>query len=90
MKLHKNYSQANCFLECSLFYAQESLVNKSKISASNETQVTACTPWYFPFLDGNYRMCKKSIHLQYNTYLEDLIRQGSELRQARQVIEFDK
>ena len=60
MKLHQKYSQANCFLECSLFFAQELLVNKSK------TNVTPCTPWFFPFLDGNHRMCESISNLKLN------------------------
>ncbi len=47
LRLHKKYSQANCILECSLLYAQKSM-------ASN---LTACTPWYLPFLDDNHRLC---------------------------------
>ncbi len=43
MKLHKQYSQANCLFECALFYAQ----NMSE----------ACTPWFFPFQDNKFNMC---------------------------------
>ena len=35
LKLHKNYSQANCILECTTDYARERMKSK-------------CTPWYFP------------------------------------------
>ncbi len=38
MKLHKNYSQGNCLLECSLKYAQNKLLN--------DTNVSPCTPWF--------------------------------------------
>jgi hypothetical protein len=41
------YSQSNCFLECSILYAQN-------LMASN---ISDCTPWYLPFLDKNHRMC---------------------------------
>ncbi len=50
IKLHRNYTQANCLLECFLFYAQRQLqikYNSSKL----------CTPWYFPFVEesrGNW------------------------------------
>jgi hypothetical protein len=47
MKLHKNYSQANCLLECSVKFAQSMQFNNS----------TPCTPWYFPFIDKGHRMC---------------------------------
>ncbi len=43
MKLHKNYSQANCLFECALKYAQ----NKLEV----------CTPWFFPFQDKEFKMC---------------------------------
>jgi hypothetical protein len=39
LKFHKRYSQANCFLECSLENAQ------SQLSKYNYRK---CTPWYFP------------------------------------------
>ena len=35
LELHKNYSQANCILECSTKYAREKMTSN-------------CTPWYFP------------------------------------------
>ncbi len=47
MKLHKNYSQTNCLLECSLKYAQE----------LNGTNTQACSPWYFPFKDKGHKIC---------------------------------
>jgi hypothetical protein len=50
LKLHKNYSQANCFLECALFYAQD----KQK-ELNNGSHV--CTPWFFPFSDEGHVMC---------------------------------
>ena len=49
MQLHKNYSQANCLLECQLFYAQKLLTIKSK--------KPMCTPWYYPFQDASHRVC---------------------------------
>ena len=50
LKLHKNYSQASCFLECSLSYAQQ------KIKESRNTSYS-CTPWFFPFSDEGHIMC---------------------------------
>ena len=50
LKLHKNYSQASCFLECSLSYAQQ------KIKESRNTSYI-CTPWFFPFSDEGHIMC---------------------------------
>ncbi len=49
MKLHRNYSQGNCLLECSLKFAQD--------LQSNQTNSKPCTPWYFPFNDQDFRMC---------------------------------
>ena len=49
MKLHKNYSQSNCLLECSLKYAQN--------VQSNSTGLKACTPWYFPFIQDEQKIC---------------------------------
>ena len=47
MNLHKNYSQANCLLECSLKYAQKSQCNGSEV----------CTPWYFPLRGNGHKIC---------------------------------
>ena len=44
MKIHKVYSQANCLLECSLFYAEEKLGSK-------------CFPWYFPTYKKSSSIC---------------------------------
>ena len=49
VRLHKKYSQSNCLLECSLAFAQRLFAEKN--------QVIACTPWFFPFENGNHRMC---------------------------------
>ena len=49
MQLHKNYSQANCLLECQLFYAQKLLTIKST--------KPMCTPRYYPFQDAGHRVC---------------------------------
>jgi hypothetical protein len=50
IKLFKNYSQANCFLECSLMFAQRLLASKHGLTHG-------CTPWYFPFVDYSFEMC---------------------------------
>ena len=49
VKIHKRYTQINCLFECSLNYAQDLLASKKN--------VTTCTPWAFPFLDENHRLC---------------------------------
>ena len=48
IKLHRNYSQANCYLECTIFYGQKKL-------RANSSQ--GCTPWFYPFIDEGHRMC---------------------------------
>ena len=50
IKLHKNYTQANCFMECRLNYAKRMLYEKD---GKNYT----CTPWFFPFVDDGYILC---------------------------------
>ena len=50
LKLHKSYSKSNCLLECSLFYAQNTLTKSLNLSSP-------CTPWYFPFTDGLVTLC---------------------------------
>ena len=50
IKLHKSYTQENCFLECSLIFAQNKLKDEQNLGY-------LCTPWYFPFVDENYTMC---------------------------------
>ncbi len=49
IKLHRNYSQANCYLECSIFYGQKIL------KANNSSH--GCTPWFYPFKDEGHKMC---------------------------------
>jgi len=46
IKLHQNYSQSNCLFECHLSYAQ-----------NMDNNTLSCTPWFFPFLNKNHRMC---------------------------------
>jgi hypothetical protein len=48
LKIYKSYSQSNCVLECSLFYAQKMLFSEIN---------TTCTPWYLPFPDGDVTLC---------------------------------
>jgi hypothetical protein len=50
LKLFKTYGQANCFLECSLTFAQKKL-------ESDQNLTQGCTPWYFPFVDDHFKMC---------------------------------
>jgi len=50
LRLHKSYSKSNCLLECTLFYAQKTLIAEKNMS-------TPCTPWYLPYPDGLVTLC---------------------------------
>jgi hypothetical protein len=50
IRLHKNYSQENCFLECALKFAQEKMMNTFGLTR-------VCTPWYFPINDKDHTVC---------------------------------
>ena len=49
LKLHKNYTQTNCILECGLLFARELL--------KNTVDGVDCTPWYFPVNDEGHKVC---------------------------------
>ena len=52
LKIHKNYSQYNCFMECALAQANaKMLINHGK------ENYTTCYPWYFSFYSKNNRIC---------------------------------
>ena len=48
--MHKEYTQSNCQLECTLTLAQESL--KLKLNRTKP-----CTPWYLPFGENTTTLC---------------------------------
>ncbi len=50
LKIHKEYSQTNCLLECYLLKAQAMLSTQTNGSSK-------CTPWFFPFDDDSLRVC---------------------------------
>ena len=51
IKFHRQYSQANCLLECSLLHAQNELKNVT-------SSLQSCTPWFFPSDDvQRYQFC---------------------------------
>ncbi len=50
LKIHKQYSQSNCFFECYTLKAQSMLSMKLNTSSK-------CTPWFFPFEDDSARIC---------------------------------
>jgi hypothetical protein len=50
IRLHKEYSQDNCFLECSLVFAQNQMMEKFNMTV-------ACTPWNFPIINEVHSVC---------------------------------
>jgi len=48
LTIYKEYTQSNCFLECSLKYAQEHVLKKR-----NES----CNPWFFPIIKSSPTLC---------------------------------
>lgn len=50
LKLFRNYTQSKCIFECMLSNAQE---EARVVRKSNRT----CTPWYFPFAEGDQYTC---------------------------------
>ena len=61
MQIHNKYSQSNCFLECSIFYAQKQLQIKNK---SNQT----CSPWYLPTSGTSSTICNPWEAADFETY----------------------
>jgi hypothetical protein len=50
LEVHKEYTQTNCVLECSLNYSKETLKTMYNLSEY-------CTPWYFPSHDEKITIC---------------------------------
>ena len=59
LKVHKNYTRANCLLECYLDYAL------SKMS-------TKCYPWYLPAPESGYTPCDPWQTKEFNTFMEQI------------------
>ena len=62
--LHKSYKQANCFLECTLIFAQARLKEEQNLTSG-------CTPWYFPFVDEGFKMCDPWQTVRINDIMEN-------------------
>ena len=65
IKIHKEYSQSNCLLECGLDFAKESLKNKLNLT-------TACTPWYYPSEHDQITVCGPWEAETFNQLLNDV------------------
>ena len=61
MKIHKSYSQSNCFLECFIFYAQNQLAKSQNL---NQT----CSPWFFPTSDALASICNPWQAVEFEKY----------------------
>ena len=65
MKIHKKYSQSNCLLECSLFYAQ-------KVLSESKNMSTPCLPWYFPTYEEIGTICDPWEAAEFDTYFNNV------------------
>ena len=59
LKMHKSYTQSNCYLECYLFNGQVKL-------AKNQNLTYNCTPWYLPFHESSLVFCDPWEAIQLN------------------------
>ena len=63
LRIYKSYSQSNCFLECSIFYAQRMLLSEA------ENKSVSCIPWYLPFPDGDFTVCDPWESIKFSSYM---------------------
>ena len=61
LTLYKEYTQSNCFLECSLQFAQ------GIFDESNET----CTPWFFPPIKNSAFICDPWATIDFMTAMDN-------------------
>ena len=65
MKIHKNYSHANCLLECSIFYAQDQLFRSRNL-------INQCSPWYFPIAEPVGTICDPWEAAEFTNYFNNV------------------
>ena len=66
LKLHKVYSQANCFLQCKIGYVQGLMYQENKTDGR-------CVPWFYPVEDRYlFEICDPWQTKQFQTLLETL------------------
>ena len=63
LKIHLKYSQSNCFLECSMFYAQNQM---TKPDGDNKP----CFPWYLPTSEEFGTICDPWQAAEFNIHFE--------------------
>ena len=63
LDLHKSYSQANCFLECSMKLAMRAL---------SPNMSDPCIPWYFPNQNSSIRMCDPYEAFTFVNHMKDV------------------
>lgn len=69
MIFHTVYTQANCFLECSMSLAHEEI---RKMSNDSKT----CTPWYLPFVQEGHVLCDPWTTSTFEMYMRSGARQS--------------
>jgi len=62
LKLHRVYTQDNCFLECAINAAQRFVMKRNK---QNKT----CTPWYLPFGNETHYLCDPWQSLEFDSQI---------------------
>jgi hypothetical protein len=62
LKMHKEYTQSNCQLECSLAAAQQTLMLKLNTTVP-------CTPWYLPYGVNTTTLCDPWEAKQFNNFM---------------------
>jgi len=65
MKIHKKYSQSNCLLERSIFYAQKRLSESMNLTRP-------CSPWYLPISESTPTICDPWEAAKFNSYFNDV------------------
>ena len=65
MKIHREYSQANCLLECALFFAQNMLLE-------NNNNSLPCFPWYFPTNKERATLCDAWSAADFESYFNNV------------------
>ena len=65
LKLHKKYTQANCFFQCKIEYTRN-------LMKQNNQSLGSCTPWFYPVEDRySHEMCDPWRTEQFQALLED-------------------
>lgn len=63
LSIHQTYSQTNCLLECTILYAQKSIL------AAYPNLTEPCIPWYLPFPKSTVPVCDPWMAVQFETIM---------------------